>query len=119
MKEMQSMAEEVAEEGGKAYIIPGGGSNPIGATGYVACAQEIMAQSFEKGVDFDYIVCASGSAGTHAGLVTGIYGCNMNVPIIGVSVRAPRDAQEERVYKLAQETAKHVGVTTPIPRSAI
>jgi D-cysteine desulfhydrase len=119
MEEMSSMVEEVAAEGGKAYIIPGGGSNPIGATGYVACAQEIMAQSFEKGIDFDYIVCASGSAGTHAGLVTGVYGCNMNVPIIGVSVRAQRDVQEEKVYKLVRETAKHVGVTAPIPRSAI
>ena len=46
MKEMESMADEVIGEGRKPYIIPGGGSNEIGATGYVACAQEILAQTF-------------------------------------------------------------------------
>ena len=38
--------------------------------GYVACAQEIMAQSFEQGIDFSSVVCVSGS-GMHAGLITG------------------------------------------------
>ena len=67
MKAMLAVAEEVAAEGRKAYIIPGGGSDPIGATGYVACAEEILAQAFDQGINFDYIVTTSGSAGTHAG----------------------------------------------------
>jgi D-cysteine desulfhydrase len=53
---------------------PGGGSNPIGATGYVACAQEIQGQLFEQGLAIDRICVASGSAGTHAGLVVGVVG---------------------------------------------
>lgn len=119
MEAMQEVADELAAEGRKAYIIPGGGSNPIGATGYVACAQEIMDQTFEQGLTIDYIVCASGSAGTHAGLVTGLYGCNMNIPVIGINVSRPKEEQENNVYALVQETVQHVGVQAEIPREAI
>ena len=119
MKEMESMADEVIGEGRKPYIIPGGGSNEIGATGYVACAQEILAQTFEMGLKIDYVVCASGSAGTHAGLVTGFYGCNSNIPVIGINVRRKKDEQEKAVYSLVQKTAKHVGIKGEIPREAV
>ena len=119
MKAMNKAADEVKAEGRKAYIIPGGGSNPIGATGYVACAQEIMAQTFEQGINIDYLVCASGSAGTHAGLVTGFYGCNMNVPVLGINVSRKKQDQEELVYGLVKKTAKHVGLNFEIPREAV
>ena len=56
MQEMQAVADEVAEEGRKAYIIPGGASNPIGALGYVSCAQEIISQTFEMGLKIDRVV---------------------------------------------------------------
>jgi D-cysteine desulfhydrase len=116
---MQALADEVAGEGRKAYVIPGGGSNPVGATGYVACAEEILAQSFELAINIDRIICASGSAGTHAGLVTGFYGNNSNIPVVGINVSRPKAHQEELVYDLVQKTAKHVGVTSGIPREAV
>ena len=116
---MQTVAAEVAADGRKAYVIPGGGSNPIGATGYVACAEEILAQAFEQGLRFDRIVCASGSAGTHAGLVVGFNGNNSNLPIIGINVSRTRDVQEELVYGLVRETATHVGVRSDIPRESV
>jgi D-cysteine desulfhydrase len=119
MAAMREVADEVNAEGKKAYIIPGGASNAIGATGYVACAQEIMDQIVEKDLKIDYLVCASGSGGTHAGLVTGFYGCNMNIPILGINVSRKKDIQEELIYKLTRETAEHVGITTQIPRAAI
>jgi D-cysteine desulfhydrase len=116
---MRKVANEVAAEGRKAYVIPGGGSNPIGATGYVACAEEILAQTFEQGLNFDRIVCASGSAGTHAGLVVGFNGNNSNIPLIGINVSRTKDIQEDLVYKLVQETAAHVGVRSEIPRESV
>jgi D-cysteine desulfhydrase len=116
---MQAAADEVAGEGRKAYVIPGGGSNPVGATGYVACAEEILAQTFDLGIRIDRIICASGSAGTHAGLVTGLYGNNSNIPVVGINVSRPKAAQEELVYDLVQKTAQHVGVATGIPREAV
>jgi D-cysteine desulfhydrase len=119
MKAMVKVADEVKAEGRKAYPIPVGGSNPIGATGYVACAQEIMMQTFELGINIDYVVCASGSAGTHAGLVTGFHGCNMNVPVLGINVSREKQDQEELVYDLAKRTARHVSLNLEIPREAV
>ena len=116
---MQAAADEVAGENRKAYVIPGGGSNPVGATGYVACAEEILAQTFELGINIDRIICASGSAGTHAGLVTGFYGNNSNIPVIGINVSRPKVEQEELVYHLVQKTAEHVGVNSGISRKAV
>ncbi|MGD2125271.1 MAG: D-cysteine desulfhydrase [Desulfobacteraceae bacterium] len=119
MKEMQGVAEGASAEGRKPYVIPGGGSNPIGATGYVACAQEILEQTFEQGLNIDYVICASGSAGTHAGLVTGFYGCNADIPVLGINVSRSKEAQEELVHGLVQETARHVGIHTAIPRETV
>jgi len=117
--EMQQVAEELAAEGRKAYIIPGGGSNPIGATGYVACAEEILRQLFEQALKIDRVVCASGSTGTHAGLVAGFYGNNCNIPVIGINVSRKKQQQEEMVYQLVKQTAAHVGIGSAIPRDAV
>lgn len=111
--EMQKVADEVARLGRKAYVIPGGGSNALGSLGYVACAEEILAQSFDMGVSFDHIVCASGSAGTHAGLLTGLEGNNARIPLTGVNVRRPRAEQEGNVHKLVCEIAAFLGVEAP------
>jgi len=109
----------VYKEGRKGYIIPGGGSNPIGATGYVACAQEIQRQLFDNGLSIDRLCVASGSAGTHAGLVAGFVGCNMNIPIVGIGVSRDPGDQEPIVYDLAQKTAQRLGVGQDIPRKAV
>jgi len=118
-KEMHKVTDEVIAEGGKPYIIPGGASDPLGAIGYVACAQEILEQMFEKGINFDYVVVASGSGGTHSGLVTGFYGTSSNIPVIGVSVRRKKAEQEELIYDLVKRTAIYVGVEVNIPRDAV
>ena len=116
---MQQVADEVAGEGRNAYIIPGGGSTPLGATGYVACAQEILAQTFDLGLNIDHVICASGSAGTHAGLVTGFYGNNANIPVSGMNVSRSKDEQEQLVCELVKETATHVGILADIPARAV
>ena len=116
---MQQVADKVAGEGRKAYVIPGGGSTPLGATGYVACAQEIQDQTFDLGINIDHVVCASGSAGTHAGLVTGFCGNNSNIPVSGINVSRSKDEQEQLVYELVKETAVHVGIRADIPAQAV
>jgi D-cysteine desulfhydrase len=117
--EMQKAADAVAALGRKAYIIPGGGSNPLGALGYVSCAEEILAQTHELGIKLDHIVCASGSTGTHAGLICGLVGNNSHIPLTGINVRRTRQEQEPNVHKLAQETAALLGIAGGIPREAI
>ena len=115
---MNELAEKLKKEGRKPYIIPGGASNTVGATGYVGCAQEILQQTFESGLKIDNIVVPSGSAGTHAGMLVGMIGCNANIPIYGINVSRPRELQEGIVHKLAVETAERVGAG-PIPKSAV
>jgi D-cysteine desulfhydrase len=114
--ELAAEAATVTAAGGKPYVIVGGGSNPLGALGYAACAQEIMAQSFDMGLAFDHIVVASGSAGTHAGLVAGLVALNAGVPVTGINVRRARAEQEANVHRLAVATADLLG--TPAPAAA-
>lgn len=111
--ELAREAAIVAQAGGRPYIIPGGGSNPLGALGYAACAQEIMAQSFDMGVAFDHLVVASGSAGTHAGLLVGLTALNAGMPVTGINVRRPRAQQEGNVHALAVATAALLEVPAP------
>lgn len=118
MAEMQKVADQLSKTK-TPYIIPGGASNPLGATGYVACAQETMQQLFEMGLQIDHIVVPSGSAGTHAGMVVGIEGSNGNIPISGINVSRKRADQEQLVHDLAVRTAEHVGVTQGISRKSV
>jgi D-cysteine desulfhydrase len=116
---MNAMAAEVSSEGGRPYVIPGGASNPLGALGYVACAQEILSQAFAAGIRIDRVVCASGSAGTHAGLLCGLWGANSGIPVVGMNVSRTKPAQEELVYRLARETAVLLGIRADLPRGEV
>ena len=119
MAEMQAVANELAAENRNGYVIPGGASTPRGALGYVACAEEILSQTFEEGINIDHVVCASGSSGTHAGLVTGFYGTNSGIPVTGINVSRKKEIQEEIVYNLTQKTAELVGIKEIIPAEAV
>jgi D-cysteine desulfhydrase len=116
---MNEIAAELQADGCKGYVIPGGGSNPLGALGYVACAEELMSQAFEQGLRIDYIVCASGSAGTHAGTLVGLEGANRCVPLTGINVRRKRVEQEKNVHALAVATAAPLGIMQPAREKVI
>jgi L-cysteate sulfo-lyase len=108
--ELALVADRMRAEGRRPYVIPGGGSNPLGALGYVDAAQELMAQADAMDLRIDHIVHATGSAGTQAGLIVGLKGVNAQVPLLGIGVRAPRPVQEANVHKLAAATADLLGV---------
>lgn len=116
---MATLAEELSSKGLKPYVIPGGGSNAIGALGYVTCALELMNQANNMGLVIDSLVHATGSAGTQAGLVTGLYGSRSQIPVYGVGVRAPKEAQEARVFDLAQQTCELLGLPGAIERENV
>jgi D-cysteine desulfhydrase len=115
---MQAIGADLAAQGRRGYIIPGGGSNPVGALGYVACADEILTQAFDMGMAFDRVVAASGSAGTHAGLLVGLQGRQSGIPITGINVRRPRAEQEGNVHALAEATAQKLGIA-PVARETV
>jgi len=110
-EEMESACERFREQGERVYGIVGGGSCPTGALGYVRAVYEILEQAEEMGLgDFDYIVHATGSAGTQAGLVTGLHSVNSKTKLLGFGVRAPKETQESNVYNLAVQTCAKLGI---------
>ena len=117
--EMDRLADSLRAQGARPYIIPGGGSNPVGATGYANAAVELLDQCEAQGLNLSYIVHGTGSAGTQAGLVAGMHGANREVPVLGIGVRAPQEKQETSVYDLACRTAEHLGVEPPLPRGKV
>jgi L-cysteate sulfo-lyase len=117
--EMSRIAREVRASGGTPYIIPGGASNTVGALGYVGCAEELLQQCDQQDVSFDHVVLASGSAGTHAGFVVGLRGHGQSLPILGIGVNAPQAEQEEKVFRLARETADYVNKPGCVSREDI
>jgi len=113
--EAVALGETLREKGRTPYVIPGGGSNPIGALGYSACAAEILGQVDDAGLKIDHLVHATGSAGTQAGLLAGFYAMNAPIPVIGISVRAPRKKQIDNVHALAVKTAALLGARGVLP----
>lgn len=117
--EMESLAEKLLQQGKTPYIIPGGGSNPIGALGYVNCARELAEQAAEMGLSIDALVHATGSSGTQAGLVAGLAAIQSDIHLLGIGVRAPQEKQEQMVFDLAQRTADHMGTGITIKRAEV
>ena len=117
--ELEAAAERLRAQGTRVYTIPGGGSNPTGALGYVNCAYELIGQANDRGLALDHIVTATGSAGTQAGLIVGLKAINANVPLLGFGVRAPKPKQEENVYNLALATAEKLGCPGVVSRADV
>lgn len=119
MGEMEKVAEKLKAEGKKPYIVPGGASNALGALGYVGCMEEIMHQMFTQGLTFDHMVVPSGSAGTHAGIIAGMIGNNINIPVTGIGVNRPKAVQQEAVHKLANQALDLIGVEQKVPADKV
>ena len=117
--EMEAVADKLRADGKTVYTIPGGGSNPTGALGYVNCAFELLGQVNGTGLKIDHIVHATGSAGTQAGLITGLQAMNAQIPLLGIGVRAPKPKQEENVYNLACATAEKLGCAGVVRREDV
>jgi L-cysteate sulfo-lyase len=112
---MESLAEQLRAEGHRPYVIPGGGSTPTGALGYVGCAQELEAAD----VPIDWLVHATGSTGTQAGLLAGFAAMSSRIRVLGVSVRQKEAPQIEAVHDLAVRTATKIEHAGGVPREAV
>ena len=101
----QDLVEHLRQHGRKPYPIPGGASeHPLGSMGYVACASEILQQSRDQGLHFDYVVHCTGSGSTQAGLVAGFAALGTGTRVIGVSDDNEVEIKRTRALRLANET---------------
>lgn len=113
-EQLAEQATRLEAQGYRPYIVPVGGSNALGALGYVECAQEIAHQS-EGVVDFAAVVVASGSAGTHAGLAVGLEHLLPETELVGVTVSRQVEAQLPLVERLRQSLAETLEVHAKAP----
>jgi L-cysteate sulfo-lyase len=118
-QEMELVAEQMRSDGARPYVIPGGGSTPVGALGYVNAAFELVSQAASCGLKIDYLVHATGSAGTQAGLVAGLHAINSDIKLLGIGTRAPKEKQEAMVHDLACRTAEHMRMRGGVPRESV
>ncbi len=101
---------ELRAIGRRPYLIPLGGSNVIGATGYVQAMRELTEQMAVAHLNFDFIVFASSSGGTQAGIVLGAHAFGYRGNVLGISVDHPADSLKTQVAALATATATHIGL---------
>ena len=97
--------DKVLAQGHKPYLVPYGGSNSTGALGYVFAMEEFVGQ----GVKSDWVVFASSSGGTQAGLVLGAQLYNYPGRVLGISIDEPQAVLQKHVAALASETSVRMG----------
>lgn len=98
---MKEAARRLSEEGATPYIIPEGGSNALGAWGYVSMLAEVVNEVGK--VPYSHIVCAVGSGGTLAGLLLGRELMNLNVEVWAVNVCDDAEYFRGRVDEIVTE----------------
>ena len=108
--QLAELATRLEAQGFRPYVIPVGGSNALGALGYVESALEI-AQQCEGAVSISSVVVASGSAGTHAGLAVGLEQVMPEAELSGVTVSRKVADQLPKVVTLQQEIARSLELT--------
>lgn len=81
---MARIAEDARRAGRRPYVIPEGGSNAVGALGYVEAASELSSQAEAAEIELGVVWHAAGSGGTTAGLALGFEGTDVDV--CGVAV---------------------------------
>ncbi|MBN7735455.1 pyridoxal-phosphate dependent enzyme, partial [Klebsiella pneumoniae] len=111
--QLNALADRLRSNGKKPYLVPIGGSNALGALGYVRAGLELAAQIEDSGIEFAAVVLASGSAGTHSGLALALSEALPQLPVIGITVSRTEQAQFPKVQGLAERTAELLGVAIP------
>ena len=99
---LERLAGTLVGEGRRPYVIHSApGYPPLGGLGYLVAAEEVLAQARTLGIGFDAVVCASGSALTHAGTLVGLRALGEAAPVYGICVRRDARRQGDRVAQVA------------------
>lgn len=115
--ELERVAAELRAAGRRPYVIPAGGSSPLGALGYAAGARELAAQL--GGNEPACIVHSTGSGGTQAGLLLGIELAGRQWPVIGVSCGGRSAVLEAKISGLIRAAGDLVGIGHPASAASV
>ncbi len=111
---IHNLIQELEAKGEIPYFIPVGGSNMLGSLGYARAAIELEEQARCLGISFSNIALASGSGGTHAGLLAGYHYLNKQIHIQAYNVQTEREPLWRETNFLANEVAHQLNCTTNI-----
>jgi len=106
---LPEVADRLAVEGRRPYVIPLGGSNALGALGYLSCVEEMVDQASAARLAPEALYVAAGSCGTLAGLVLGKILFDAPFRVLGVAVSPNAAAKEQRTVDLVVEAARLLG----------
>ena len=107
---LEHIAADIRARGGKPYVIHLGADYlPLGGLGYIDCAREILSQTEALGITLKSVVVASGSAVSHAGVLTGLRHYGSAAQVFGICVRRKADLQQPRVFKRSCDLARMLG----------
>lgn len=98
---VEARLNELEVSGHQPYFIPVGGSNAVGSLGYATCAIELRDQAAELTTEFEHLVLATGSGGTHAGTLVGLEAIGLQLPVLGFSVSDDAKTQTTKVAEVA------------------
>jgi D-cysteine desulfhydrase len=90
---MEELAAKLRNKGRRPYVIPIGGSTPLGAVGYVAAMFELVAQIEEQRWHADHLMFATSSGGTQAGMVLGARLAEFSGKVTAISIDQPPDGE--------------------------
>ncbi len=110
---MAELADEMRAAGRRPYVIPAGGSNGLGALGYVRCAMELTEQLAGRGERPRYVVCAGGSCGTLSGLTLGMALAGNDAQVVGVSISSSVPDRVARTRAIMAESCQHLDLALP------
>lgn len=117
-KVAQDLADALQQEGKKPYIISFAGSNPLGVAGYVNAILEIIIQAIQRGIKIDYIIHATGSGGTQAGLILGAKAFNTGINVLGVSA-SKSENRADNIFTLLTNSARFLDVDCSLTRKDV
>ena len=113
-RKMADVAREVTDQmrviGRKPYLIPYGGSNVMGATSYVWAMHELMEQLQTQRLNVDFLVLASSSGGTQAGIALGATVYGFRGKVLGISVDESAETLQTKIASLVTATSTHLGL---------
>lgn len=116
---MAELAEDLKRENYRPYIIPEGASNELGAVGYLAATEEIIEQFKKQNLSIDYIVCAVGSGGTHAGLLLGQKLYHQKYQVIGFNVCDDEAYFVDKISRISKEAVDRFDLQIDFKREDI
>lgn len=116
---LDAVMRQAQQDGRVPYKIPYGGSSPVGMMGYFEAMRELREEEDKQGISFDWIVTASSSGGTQAGMVLGAIAWQFAGKILGIAIEGTTDELGQTIQQLIQECIILNDLHVDVPGSMI